>query len=469
MSKEHRDQGPMGSVPSTSTRPKSAGKAPLTKRLAPAKAPVKRAAPPSSAAALQLKSMAEWTHSVLMKAAHGFPGQRQPSADLRLEGSGQSLPAPVQTKMEQSFGADFSAVRVHEGEQARSIGARAFTRGTQLCFAPGEYQPNTPAGQELIGHELAHVVQQSQGRVSAPTQSKGGVAVNADSGLEREADEQGARAAAGLPAAGGAGQQGGAPGQPSQADLEAAYPAEHVRPISIAELQSAVIQPAWVGKRPLEGTNFIAGAFHHKHIFFEDGLTPPNIGFMGPQGLGQDTSGMTFTPLHTGLDDAVMRQAVADVGDPGDYHLIINDCQRYVSRVLDRYFALQNQENAAGSCQLDNPPPEQAPPAAPGAPPPAAVAGAQVTAVVDTFVDALDTADRQGFRHVDLTLERTRSGLVPGWRNSQQERPSRPAGEQARGALRPLVETVARQAPSRNTIAAQKQGGLWQISFRRSA
>jgi hypothetical protein len=58
------------------------------------------------------------------------------------------------------------------------------------------YDPGSQAGRELIGHEVAHVVQQAEGRATAPTQGKGG-ALQDDPGLEREADEQGARAARG--------------------------------------------------------------------------------------------------------------------------------------------------------------------------------------------------------------------------------------------------------------------------------
>jgi hypothetical protein len=112
---------------------------------------------------------------------------------------GSPLPAEVQAKMEGSFAADFSSVRVHEDPAAEAMGARAFTRGSNIHFAPGELAPGTGAGQELIGHELAHVVQQAEGRVSAPAQAKG-AAINADPGLEAEADQQGERAARGAPA-----------------------------------------------------------------------------------------------------------------------------------------------------------------------------------------------------------------------------------------------------------------------------
>ncbi len=111
-------------------------------------------------------------------------------------GSGNALDAALRGKMEGAFGADFSAVRVHQSPRADDIGARAYTQGTDIHFAPGQYQPGTVQGQELIGHELTHVVQQAQGRVRATTQAKG-ANINDDAALEREADEMGARAARG--------------------------------------------------------------------------------------------------------------------------------------------------------------------------------------------------------------------------------------------------------------------------------
>ena len=123
--------------------------------------------------------------------ATGDMGQGLPS-----DGAGKPMPENVQAKMEGAFGADFSAVRIHEGPRSEALGALAFTQGTDVHFAPGQYQPGSQSGQALLGHELAHVVQQSQGRVSATTQAKG-VAVNDDTGLEAEADEMGAKAARG--------------------------------------------------------------------------------------------------------------------------------------------------------------------------------------------------------------------------------------------------------------------------------
>jgi Domain of unknown function (DUF4157) len=109
---------------------------------------------------------------------------------------GDAMPADVRSKMERAFGADFSGVRIHQGHEAQSIGALGYTQGNTIHFAPGQYDPHSERGQELLGHELTHVVQQSQGRVQAPGQAKG-LAVNDDPGLEHEADDLGARAARG--------------------------------------------------------------------------------------------------------------------------------------------------------------------------------------------------------------------------------------------------------------------------------
>ncbi len=108
-------------------------------------------------------------------------------------GLGRPLPEAVQKKMESFFGANFADVRVHVGAEAPAIGALAFTLGSNIYFAPGQYDPMSLRGQQLLGHELAHVVQQRQGRVRNPFGA--GIAVVQDPGLEAEADRLGQRAA----------------------------------------------------------------------------------------------------------------------------------------------------------------------------------------------------------------------------------------------------------------------------------
>ena len=112
---------------------------------------------------------------------------------LKPRGSGQPLPEPIQKKMESFFNTSFADVRVHVGNEAPSIGALAFTHGSDLYFAPGQYNPQSSQGQQLLGHELTHVVQQRAGRVRNPFGSN--FAVVQDRSLELEADRMGRQAA----------------------------------------------------------------------------------------------------------------------------------------------------------------------------------------------------------------------------------------------------------------------------------
>lgn len=114
---------------------------------------------------------------------------------LRPDSDGQTLPGPVLQRMQATLGADLGQVRVHENSKASRINARAYTQGQHIHFAPGQYQPHTAHGLALLGHELAHVLQQRQGRVAMPTH--GGVPINANVALEAEADRLGAMAARG--------------------------------------------------------------------------------------------------------------------------------------------------------------------------------------------------------------------------------------------------------------------------------
>jgi Domain of unknown function (DUF4157) len=97
-------------------------------------------------------------------------GNEKASVDLETsinsaKGSGQSLDPGVQQQMGQAIGADFSGVKVHSDATAdrlsQSIQAKAFTTGKDIFFKSGEYNPNSRSGQELLAHELTHVVQQT--------------------------------------------------------------------------------------------------------------------------------------------------------------------------------------------------------------------------------------------------------------------------------------------------------------------
>jgi hypothetical protein len=71
-------------------------------------------------------------------------------------------------------GTDLSRVRLHhtgaEVERAcQALGARAFTVGSDIYFGAGAFAPHTPGGLRLLAHEVAHVVQQRRGPVTAVT------------------------------------------------------------------------------------------------------------------------------------------------------------------------------------------------------------------------------------------------------------------------------------------------------------
>src|SRR5687767_15889668 len=79
----------------------------------------------------------------------------------------QPLPTALRARLERALATDLSAVRVGEDPAVAAIGARAHADGTHVMFAPGEYQPESEQGQELIAHEVVHLVQQAEGRVAA--------------------------------------------------------------------------------------------------------------------------------------------------------------------------------------------------------------------------------------------------------------------------------------------------------------
>jgi hypothetical protein len=117
-----------------------------------------------------------------------------PEDELQMKADPNKMPDKVQSKMESAFSADFSDVQIHESSKASDVGALAYAQGSDIHFAPGQYDPKSKSGQELLGHELTHVVQQRQGEVK-PTIQVNGLAVNDDPGLENEADQMGKKAA----------------------------------------------------------------------------------------------------------------------------------------------------------------------------------------------------------------------------------------------------------------------------------
>jgi len=81
-----------------------------------------------------------------------------------LQGGGHPLPGSTREFFEPRFGRDLGDIRIHAdaraADMAQSVNARAFTVGSDVAFAAGQYSPETANGRELLAHELTHVVQQ---------------------------------------------------------------------------------------------------------------------------------------------------------------------------------------------------------------------------------------------------------------------------------------------------------------------
>jgi hypothetical protein len=126
--------------------------------------------------------------AVQRKERTGVPGRRHaPEVEAVLANPGRPLPPALRHDMEARFGEDFGAVRVHDdaagARAADAVDAEAFAHGSDIAFAPGRYDPDSPDGRWLLAHELAHTVQQSRG--GQGVQQSGPLS---DGALEREAD-----------------------------------------------------------------------------------------------------------------------------------------------------------------------------------------------------------------------------------------------------------------------------------------
>jgi hypothetical protein len=97
------------------------------------------------------------------------------------------LPGNLKAGIESLSGLSMNHVKVHyNSSMPAQINALAYAQGGDIHLAPGQ--------ERHLPHEAWHVVQQAQGRVKPTMQMAGGVAVNDDRGLEREADAMGASA-----------------------------------------------------------------------------------------------------------------------------------------------------------------------------------------------------------------------------------------------------------------------------------
>ncbi|MGW2051541.1 eCIS core domain-containing protein [Streptomyces sp. NPDC001858] len=194
----------------------------------------------------------------------------------------------VRGGFEELFGAGFAEVRVHEDalpQAASGAGRIACAHGSDLAFAPGAYVPGSGWGREIIGHELAHVLQQRYGRVRP-----GGF----DPALEAEAIEAGRRVAGGRPVRIPGGPRRGRGHGRAVAQFYAVHPAAPGAPFVVA-----------------------GGGAHHAPVQAHDS-------FIGQVKAGGGSSFMTGAPPTVRL--AATNPAAVTLRVSGNNEIAIEDC-----------------------------------------------------------------------------------------------------------------------------------------------
>lgn len=120
---------------------------------------------------------------------------QSPVHDVVGKGGGAPLDDGVRSNMEGRFGQDFGDVRVHTDAQAsksaESVGANAYTVGSDIVFRSGHFDAASPVGQRTLAHELTHVVQQRSGPVDG-SPAPGGINLSSPSDRFEQAAEQNA-------------------------------------------------------------------------------------------------------------------------------------------------------------------------------------------------------------------------------------------------------------------------------------
>lgn len=125
------------------------------------------------------------------------------------------LPAGLKSGIETLSGVSLDGVKVHRNSALPAqLMAHAYAQGANVYLGPGQ--------EKHLPHEAWHVAQQARGRVQ-PTQMQGGVAINDDPGLEKEADVMGQKA------------------------LDLAGSAQDVAPLSTGNFSGAPVQRVYAG------------------------------------------------------------------------------------------------------------------------------------------------------------------------------------------------------------------------------
>lgn len=190
-------------------------------------------------------------------------------ADVRSEEAGTQdrsrpnstgLPDNVKAGVENLSGLPLDDVRVYyNSAQPAGVQALAYTQGTEIFVAPGQEQH--------VAHEAWHVVQQKQGRVKPTIQAKG-MAINDDSGLEREADEMGTKAASTQAT-------DRLPAQQSEGWEEAGTLAPSVRPSAVQLVPVAQRYAEAGSDKTSQNELYVVDSTTETILYVKDGAPPP--------------------------------------------------------------------------------------------------------------------------------------------------------------------------------------------------
>ncbi|EJL75837.1 eCIS core domain-containing protein [Chryseobacterium populi] len=122
---------------------------------------------------LRMKPLAESITPMIQRSATETAGESQAPDHIESrinagKGNGNTMDHSTKSFMENSFGTDFSNVKIHTGNEAvqmsRDLNAQAFAVGNDIYFNEGKYSPNSDKGKHLLAHELTHTIQQGHNK-----------------------------------------------------------------------------------------------------------------------------------------------------------------------------------------------------------------------------------------------------------------------------------------------------------------
>lgn len=257
------------------------------------------------------------------------------------------LPDHVKNGVEALSGMSMDHVRVHyNSPKPAQLNAHAYAQGSDIHVAPGQAHH--------VPHEAWHVVQQAQGRVRATTQLKGGVALNDDAGLEREADRMGALAVQRAALPGGRASAPAAlrvPATPvsqrqviqavrSVAEFQAQTPARTLRPRNqIAAIDGLLATYITAGAGKLGAGNALVIALN-AYINAPGRLgARVNIATQLRNEVQTEIPLVTALGVHAGLTDELIRQ-VGGVGNIGQAITLANTLTAAHAGILPQLIAI---------------------------------------------------------------------------------------------------------------------------------